>query len=242
LETDADHCSNPSPNDLLDMRVLPTPLLLLVAAQVGAQSRLPTAIRKMAPDAGEKFYHEYCAFEAPQETLPGSYAEARSPVAARELYPDEDVRLLAANASAQLPVRPPFAPHRDGPSARTRQDGTGFYPWDLVRRAADALSRLEKRQWACPDGTTDCSGIGFPYTCCGNGETCVRVTDTGLGSVGCCPAGLSCGGTISGCPQGAVGCPASMGGACCIPGFVCEGIGCEFFSSSKRPRCASDPA
>ena len=54
------------------------------------------------------------------------------------------------------------------------------------------------------------------------------VQDTGLGPVGCCPKGTSCSGGVSGCTDGSTGCASDIGGGCCIPGFVCQGVGCEY--------------
>lgn len=201
------------------MRLLPPPLWLLIAAQIDAQAQLPTAVRKMPPDAGEKFHHEYCAFAED-----GALAERAAP-------------LLVTNASAPLPYRPPFAPHDErsqDPSQipRSRGDVDGrAYGWRLLRRAAaGALARLEGRQWACPGDTSSCAGIGYPNSCCQSGETCVEIEDTGLGPVGCCPSGSTCGGSISGCASGNTACSSEIGGGCCIPGFVCEGVGCTLLT------------
>ena len=96
----------------------------------------------------------------------------------------------------------------------------------LPRRAHLAL--LSKRQFACPIGTTSCENIGFQNSCCVAGETCFVVRDTGLGPVGCCPAGITCSGGIAGCPADHAPCPSLLGGGCCIPGFICAGVGCVF--------------
>lgn len=103
---------------------------------------------------------------------------------------------------------------------------------ELVRRAADALARLQRRQWGCPTGTTSCENIGYPYSCCTDTETCYKVKDTGLGPVGCCPEGETCGGAVSDCTSDSTACPESLGGGCCIAGYVCEGVGCVKSSSA----------
>jgi progranulin len=239
------------------MRLLPATLWLYVAAQIDAQQvqRLPTAVRRMTPDDGEKFFPEYYAFA--NEGQPGEYqqmrlAEAhevpRSAALARRMFEAEDARLLAINASAQLGYRPPFAPHTftDEDSAEQQRrilgrramevKDEGFRAWGLFQRAAEAVAQLEKRQWACPNGTSSCSNIGYPDSCCSNGETCVIVTDTGLGSVGCCPSGSTCGGTVGDCSSGSTACSSSQGGGCCIPGYVCEGIGCKLILQSDESR------
>lgn len=191
------------------MRILPQPLWLLIAmhlSETSATHPLPTAVRKMPPDAGEKFYHHYLAFEQPQ---PQAYAPG---LAARQPYLEADNRLLSTNTSALLDLRPAFAPISDA---------------EQSYRAFRVLRRLQKRQWACPEGTNSCDNIGYPNSCCQTGETCVVIQDTGLGPVGCCPSGSACGGTVANCAAGDTPCGSEIGGGCCIPGYVCEGVGCE---------------
>ncbi|KJR83213.1 GPI anchored protein [Sporothrix schenckii 1099-18] len=113
---------------------------------------------------------------------------------------------------------------------------------ELVRRAADALARLQRRQWGCPTGTSSCESIGYPYSCCTDNETCYKVTDTGLGPVGCCPAGETCGGAVSDCKSDSTACPKSLGGGCCIAGYVCQGVGCVKSSSAGASTAASTAA
>ncbi|ROV98560.1 hypothetical protein VSDG_04288 [Cytospora chrysosperma] len=194
---------------------LPASLLLLVTAhagdaQAGARG-LPTAIRKMPPDAGEKLLREYLAFVEVEVEMGG----------------DE---LLAVNASAPVAYLAPLAPHFS-PELDTR-GGTGgdggeeeWSGWDIARRAWDVVARLEKRGYACPTGTSDCSLIGYPNSCCQTGTECVQITDTGLGPVGCCPDGVSCSGSIA-CSGSQEGCPSDIGGGCCIEGYVCASVGC----------------
>lgn len=92
---------------------------------------------------------------------------------------------------------------------------------------------LLKRQFRCPEGTLSCSSIGAPDVCCGATSTCVTVQDTNIGSVGCCPNGQACSGTIS-CNEAAgyTSCPNSSNGGCCLPGFQCSGVGCKFTNNT----------
>jgi hypothetical protein len=90
------------------------------------------------------------------------------------------------------------------------------------------FSPLFRRDFKCPTGTLACTAIDRPNSCCGAGDTCVLVQDTGLGDVGCCPQGQTCSGVIGSCQLGYTGCPASMGGGCCIPGYQCVSGGCKF--------------
>jgi len=95
---------------------------------------------------------------------------------------------------------------------------------------------LSKRQFACPAGTRSCSSIGAPDVCCGTGSACISVSDSpGIGSVGCCPQGQTCAGSIR-CDtsSGYSSCPDAPNGGCCLPGFRCAGIGCTYTSLKKR--------
>ncbi|KAK4241601.1 hypothetical protein C8A03DRAFT_12108 [Achaetomium macrosporum] len=192
----------------------------------------------MPPDQGAKFHHEYCAFPEHEHAAfaPASSHKPVAAIAARSALESEDALRLAGNASAELPLRPPFAllsgPEFEDEDQRIRPPPPA---WDLFRRAASALASLQKRQWACPSGTSSCASIGYPNSCCRADETCVEVPDTGLGPVGCCPAGAACGGGISGCPDGSTTCGSEVGGGCCIPGFVCAGVGCKFLGISSQP-------
>ncbi|PKX94404.1 putative GPI anchored protein [Aspergillus novofumigatus IBT 16806] len=78
------------------------------------------------------------------------------------------------------------------------------------------FSPLLRRDFKCPTGTFACTAIDRPDSCCGAGDTCVLVQDTGLGDVGCCPQGQTCSGVIGSCQQGYMSCPASMGA--CVSG------------------------
>jgi hypothetical protein len=88
---------------------------------------------------------------------------------------------------------------------------------------------LSKRQFACPMGTSTCASIGAPDVCCGTSSICIKVNDSpGVGSVGCCPRGQTCAGSVS-CDtsNGFSSCPDAPNGGCCLPGFACDGIGCK---------------
>ncbi|CAK7267949.1 hypothetical protein SEPCBS119000_002807 [Sporothrix epigloea] len=158
----------------------------------------------------------------------------RWPVAARGTSPQDQGSSLANITQSTFAERlfppaylPPFSiHHEESDSGEQHQDSGDFAALELFRRAADALARLRSRQWGCPTGTTSCESIGYPYSCCSSTEKCYKVTDTGLGPVGCCPEGEACGGAVSDCTSGSTACPESLGGGCCIAGYVCEGVGC----------------
>lgn len=165
----------------------------------------------MSEDQGEKFYMEYWQFseDSSQSTL-----KASLPLRAR----DNEEAMLLSNGSMVMSFRPPFALHTENELGNM----------DLRARGAAVLALFEKRAFICPVGTLDCSAIGYPNSCCSTNESCFMIQDTGLGPVGCCPKGSSCGGTISNCNTPNTPCAANLGGGCCIPNYVCEGVGCRF--------------
>lgn len=202
------------------MLLLPTSLLAIIICQasVSAAERSPTAIRKLPPDANEKLFPEHLAF------APLSFAAAA--IAAHKFLEAQDAafnldlqhaQLSAGNrppSSQPRPYRPAFAGHFDDSEA------------NVLRRAAEALALLERRA-ACPSGMSGCDAIGQPNKCCQTDTICTKVDDVSVGGIACCPQGSSCGGKVGACPSGAVSCPADLGGGCCIPGYVCQGLGCK---------------
>ncbi|KAI1156962.1 hypothetical protein F4825DRAFT_401627 [Nemania diffusa] len=240
---------------------LPSSLLLLLAAQLHAQAHahaaagsdedgpqtLPTAVRKMSLDEGEKFMPEYYAF-APPDLYRGG-AQAPLQLMTREatafvLTPEEEA-LLATNNSATIAFRPPFPRHHDYRGLDARPEGRAGSgernrrspenarrepegkSWALYRRTVEALAGLQGRDFTCPSGTHVCSNINEPNYCCTDGTTCFVVEDApDAGNVGCCPDGQTCGGSVASCTDGNTACPAEDGGGCCIPGFVCADVGC----------------
>ncbi|KAI1439149.1 hypothetical protein GGR50DRAFT_690508 [Xylaria sp. CBS 124048] len=214
---------------------LPPSFLILLAAQLHGQAAartekndgvptLPTAVRKMSLDEGEKFMPDYYAF-APlnfDQTDPQAPLRLLGRRAAPfVLTPDEDA-LLAVNSSAALTFRPPYAVHSD--SEASSSDSSS---WSVYRRGKEVIARLRGRGFTCPGSTHDCSAIGEPDYCCTDGTVCFVVENApDAGNVGCCPDGQTCGGSVASCADGDTACPAEDGGGCCIPGFVCADIGC----------------
>lgn len=162
-------------------------------------AQAPVALRKMSP--GEKFYPHYWQFDFEQQTTPSTLAGDDS----------------LTNTSISTDLLPPLHSHSD--EAWKSSASLRHWPRNL----------FDKRDYQCPAGTGNCASIGRPNSCCATGEQCVHVTDTGSGDVGCCPAGATCGGSISSCNTagGFIACPDSSNGGCCIPGYTCDSIGCE---------------
>lgn len=211
---------------------LPASILLLVISQTSAQQesqdghlseshpreiedieRNPVGVMKMSLDDGEKFFPEYWQYgDAPDVTAK-----------LKVLAPKAEDSGLLANLS--MPFTSPLGlhtyreAHYDDMKAKRLLEG---------RNTAAALAMLEKRDFVCPTGYNSCIGIGYQYSCCSTGETCFPILDTGLGPVGCCANGYTCGGTINTCGSVNTPCASELGGGCCLPGFVCAGVGCKY--------------
>lgn len=181
--------------------------------------RSPVGVMKMGADEGEKFYMEYWQFEGGLEESKaagevGSSALSSIPLRIRN---DEETKRLPLNSSSSITYRPPFALHTEDKLDYLEYQDLGARI-DISGRsaaAAAALAVLQKRGFICPSGTSDCSSIGYPNSCCFTGETCYAIENTGLGPVGCCPDGEICSGEVTSCESGYTACGESLGGGCC---------------------------
>ncbi|RBR15809.1 uncharacterized protein FIESC28_07210 [Fusarium coffeatum] len=192
------------------MRPVSAVLLSLVALlpqETTAKASSPTAIKKIAPGSSDKLLREHLAF-APLQVLSPRDAAA----SAISFLDQQDEEFLKLNGTERF-YRPAFAPHSE-----ESRDG-------MLRRAAEALALLQRRS-SCPKGMNICSNISPEVKCCQEGTNCVDVGDSVPGGVACCPDGASCGGGVGSCPDDAASCPEELGGGCCIPGYVCQGLGC----------------
>ncbi|EKD16983.1 hypothetical protein MBM_04560 [Drepanopeziza brunnea f. sp. 'multigermtubi' MB_m1] len=183
--------------------------------------RKPVGVMKMSQDEGEKFYMEYWQFEGNfgQKQTPMGDSERKNPALRGRALDEREQERLAANSSAILDFRPPFVLHTEDSSPASAKELR-------LRDSKRALTALQKRGFTCPTGTASCGIIGFPGSCCSTNEVCFQIEDTGLGQVGCCPAGATCGGTITQCDVSNTPCSAALGGGCCIPNYVCVEGGC----------------
>ncbi|KFZ17124.1 hypothetical protein V502_04744 [Pseudogymnoascus sp. VKM F-4520 (FW-2644)] len=170
---------------------LPEPQLIHkrqeIAVRIGAGTK-PVAVRKMTEDEGEMFFNEYWGFEAREEEGAAGAAVGDGDVLRREYQDEEDI--ARTNSSALFSFRPAFAIHEASSPALSEAQARH-------QRSSRALAALLKRAFQCPTGTSACTSISQPNYCCATSESCVTITDTGLGPVGCCPAGQSCGGEIT---------------------------------------------
>lgn len=114
---------------------------------------LPSAIRKMSEDEGEKFFLDYWQFDILDHAL-----NLR-----RSVHPGE----IPTNTTAGEQPLPPFLVHSESQqfSQLRRFLGRGLF----------------ERAYQCPTGTTSCESIGRPNSCCATGETCVSLSDETAG-------------------------------------------------------------
>ena len=191
-------------------------------------AQVPIAVRKMSNDQGEMFFPEYWHFEP--ETNGASKLELdKRRHTPHPLGPLEDESVVKdwVNASMPQPLQAPFALHTN------RQLDTRPL-FSRLLHPPGAIFARDTRNFACPSGTSNCTSINRPYSCCAAGLVCQRTTDSGLGDVGCCEPGQVCGNEVSGCPEADLACPDSLGGGCCIPGSQCNGVGCELDIRSRK--------
>ena len=177
------------------------------------QRRLATTsargVRKMSDDEGEKFFLDYWQFE---DSVPSQSNGGTNSSCTNRTRPPAD----SFSNSSTYGLLPPVLLHSE-------KHSSSFLP-RIFGRA------IFERSFQCPVGTSNCASIDQPDTCCSTGETCISVQDMGNGPVGCCPYGETCGGQVTSCDTAAgySSCPGSANGGCCIPGYSCQGIGCEF--------------
>lgn len=218
---------------------LPASLLLLVTAQIQAQElppahHLPTAIKKMSPDSGEKLLREHYAFaplHGAAAAAPGSQPAPPPLLLGARSPGDGDEQLAETGNNSSLGAAQYSRPfvvhyHHDPPSPPPRRRRSGS---DEEEAKREVLDRLWGRAFSCPPDTKACADIGLPNYCCAKGTTCYEVEGAPeSGNVGCCPEGRDCEGSgVGSCSGDATACSSEVGGGCCIAGFVCAQIGCR---------------
>jgi hypothetical protein len=186
---------------------LPASLILRRNAAIASQLAAGPAlgVKKMSDDEGEKFFLDYWSFG--NDSSSGNITEG---------HVSDDGFSPARFVAQSYPFAPSYSLGTDGDSQ--------FLPWE---NSHSANNLLEKRDFKCPAGTWACTSIGRSDRCCGSGETCEIVADTGHGDVGCCPSWKTCSGMIGSCQSGYTACSQALGGGCCIPGYDCVEGGCE---------------
>lgn len=173
-------------------------------------------VRKMSDDEGEKFFMDYWQFDDDDDE--NYYTIGNSSNTADELTSPAR-RSENLQTTEEIDFQPQTYPFNPSYWSGLEGEGRGW--------RAD-FSPLLRRDFRCPSGTSNCTSIDRPDSCCSTDDTCVLVKDTGSGDVGCCPKGKTCSGTIGSCSEGYSSCPSSMGGGCCIPGYECVTGGCKW--------------
>ena len=178
-----------------------------VETQRKVVEQTPLGVRKMSIDEGEMFFLDYWQFDLGDNAAWSGRRESamngRTPTLHGK-YEEMDGREPVTNASIPLFLQPPFHLHNKHPVTSN----------PVLRRLPRTLfAQLDRRDFLCPTNTSDCLSVGFPNSCCPTGTTCIGVTDTGSGGVGCCAPGVNCdSGQVVGCQQGYTLCPGSFGG------------------------------
>lgn len=177
----------------------------------------PKGMRKMSGDPSEMFFLDYWQFEADVQSDQQHEQTAHHTTSDLDLQRRACPVDMPGNASFATSFLPPFLRHSSNPMQA---------PLNL-RNLPRGL--VQKRDFKCPTDTNACTSIDRPDNCCGKDETCTIIEDTGVGDVGCCPEGETCGGSVSSCntAEGYKSCPDSPNGGCCIPDFTCQDVGCE---------------
>jgi len=182
----------------------------------------PIGVRKMSDDPGEMFFLEYWHFGS--DIRHGAISKAPEPILRME-PPQAKAIALRESSFADVfsdttatDLFPAFLPH-------SIDDEMSLNPRNIPRNS------IFKRNFQCPTGTNACTSIGVPNSCCATNQVCMKIIDTGLGDVGCCPSGQTCSGSVSACDaaRGYTSCSGSSNGGCCIPNYFCQGIGCKFW-------------
>ncbi|RAH81454.1 hypothetical protein BO86DRAFT_399865 [Aspergillus japonicus CBS 114.51] len=169
-------------------------------------------VRKMSDDEGEKFFLDYWQFDNNESY----YTIGNSSNTSDELTSPAR-RSESLKTTEEVDFQPQTYPFNPSYTSGLEDEGRGW---------RGDFSPLLRRDFRCPSGTSNCTSIDRPDSCCSTDDTCVLVKDTGSGDVGCCPKGKTCSGTIGSCSEGYSSCPSSMGGGCCIPGYECVTGGC----------------
>ena len=195
----------------------------LVRRNVEIQNKLETekvrGLRKMSHDEGEMFFLEYWQFEQDEDRRDDGYNGLIKRLSEDDTEREKDPCTSEqwTNDTMSSDPQPPLLLHSKQEMSEHRLVG---------RYLGSRLEKLFQRDFVCPNDTLSCSYIGQPNSCCESGLTCNIVPQTDLGVVGCC-AGSGCSGQVAPCQAGYTACPYSLGGGCCIPGYVCSGVGCE---------------
>lgn len=196
-----------------------------------SRGKSPIGVLKMSDDPGEKFFLEYWQFDGHQA---GKRADEDRDWFDWSQRQNDNHHGQVGNES--MSYLSPFAVH----AQESEESQVPIKHTEHDEKAASIIPNIFKRQsFACPSGTSSCGALGYENICCPFGETCFNIKDTGLGPVGCCPNGSRCSGSVNTCPRPNTACAAGQdddfeGGGCCVPGYICQGIGCVLAVSTSQ--------
>jgi hypothetical protein len=206
----------------------PAIIALLCATSTAAESQWPHNVPKHLKYFPEDEVHVKRAVEL-RERL-----QHEKPIGMKKMSLDEGEMFMLSDWIFASDAAPPSS--KKAPDSELFENGTSqALPPLRPISGEDYFARMHirdvllKRQFKCPDGTTSCESIGSPDVCCGTGSSCLKLdSNSDAGSVGCCPEGDKCAGSVS-CDEasGYTSCPNADNGGCCLPGFKCQGIGCK---------------
>jgi len=134
--------------------------------------RTPVGVLKMSPDEGEKFFVDYWQFDGDLEQ-----SERWSTGTSLRARDEEEEARLLANSSAVVAFRPPFALHTEEWSDMSAAEDLRARKIVEGRNSAAVLAMLTKRGFQCPTGTANCSGAGYPNSCCPTTEFCYAIKE-----------------------------------------------------------------
>ncbi|KAI5286589.1 hypothetical protein KEM54_006662 [Ascosphaera aggregata] len=177
----------------------------------------PVGVKKMSSnDPGEKFWLSY--WDLGDGTSSPSNLTRRNDG-------NDDVQARSDLNNYSIPLAPALPLHYVEVPRQQK--------WSRNLFSKNTRQLLSKRDYKCPDNSFPCDSIGRPDKCCGNGDTCQKVQDTGLGDVGCCSGNNNCASnSLDRCPWGYSNCPHHYGGGCCMPGYECVSEGCLYISTT----------
>ena len=218
-----------------------TPLLLLTPALVASTLPWPFANDANPQSPAMKYWP---AGTKPSEEIIQALKhqnERRSllhnaaPVAVRKMPPEESEKFYHYSDPFVRRIPGYFSPEEEVSVLGARNADSSDLFFDLQAPHYGAPSpQILRRQFSCPANHYACDSINAPAYCCSVDEQCIKIQDTGMGTVGCCPNGQKCEGPLKGCNSDQVTCNASQGGGCCIQGYMCSANGCVPNGSSGQ--------
>ncbi|KAF2004952.1 hypothetical protein P154DRAFT_519009 [Amniculicola lignicola CBS 123094] len=206
---------------LSNLLALPTGvILLLYVAPVAAEQQWPHNLPRHMKYFPEDEVHVKRGISV-QERL-----QREKPIGIKKMSSDEGEMFFLDNWIFASDV-----PHHEKKAIHDESANLTAQAVSPLRPHLDPFLRLGaelfRRDFQCPTGTAPCTSLDAPNNCCATSDTCISIQDTGFGTVGCCPRGFNCAGTIS-CDtaNGYSSCPDSPNGGCCLPGYSCQDVGC----------------